>query len=763
MEDLASFIQTLSEKYGLLDFGNDKVDGTATNHFQQKYAPTADEEQGDHGQENGDGLSVDTSWECLTSFLNKHDLQYNNMHNFRTKKSSMSKRREPNGQLPHDNEGDEDVEEAQTLNRPESGSSDRAVSIANTMQTSELIQNASFLDELQNPSLSEDLQSTGMTKGRDSLDDIDHGQSSLLQEFLTGNGEKDVDVMEFAKEMGLSSFNECPQKEEAPWHVNSDAWFREFCSTRNNVTSSSQRSVRMDTKVAQEVCLDRGLLTHDILASNDILLSSGSSSSPTGTELDGQVEDCHSASASRCGADAAVARSRCASPEDFAAALESVERGRERAAIVNARVEKMLEESDSHHRRPVHHATKTAGGKSINRMREDYHAGEDTGKMSELRFEISEKGSVGSLKKRMADMDEGNRLLLTQLDKSRSLLSPSKQPTLFRSRSSASDRSEAWRQIRRSSEEVGDRSEHDDNVPLSQLDEGGSMMLSRLSQEKVPSPHGHDPHSRASSRGERDYKPDSRASSIQDEEDGAKASSQYPGQSRASSRNQEIDHQASIASPVDPLHRVNIKRDSSSGRHIGRNLRIRIPNFQPPADQYDPRNADGQELPENQEGNYSSRETLIQDHQNQYNGSLAVSPRKKQNCDYEEIREGREKFEAGHPSLVHSGQNRPNDEGFCARTKEYYNFTSSWGKDWTEVEEEVIETSVPTPSRTSVGQSKWERVNNLLCQNGFPTIRSSNVPASDFEEDCHLVLSDVVSNYERREKFVQVCLRTETL
>jgi hypothetical protein len=571
--------------------------------------------------------------------------------------------------------------------------------------------------------------------------------------------------MEFAKEMGLSSFSECPQKEDAPWHANSDAWFREFCSTRNNVTISSQRSVRVDTKVAEEVRLDRGLLAHDILASNDILLSSGSSSSPTGTELDGQVEDCHSASASQCGADVAISRSRCASPEGFAAALESVKRGRERAAIVNARVEKMLEESDSHHSRPVHHATEIVGGKSINRLREDNYAAEDVEKMPELRFGKSEDGSVGSLKKRMADMDEGNRLLLTQLDKSRSLLSPSKQPALFRSRSSASDRSEAWRQTRRSSEEVGDRSEQDDKVSLRQPDEGGSTMLPRHSQEKIPSQHEHNPQSRASSRGERDYKPDSRASSIQDEDSshGSRASSHYPGQRRASSRNQEIDHQPSIASPVDQLHRFNINRDSSGDRHIGRNLTIRIPNFQPPADQYDPRYADGQDLPGNQEGICSSREALTQDHQNQYDRALAVSPRDKQSGDYEEIQEGRENFEAGQPSVVHSGQNHEKEEGFCARTKEYYNFTSSWGKEWTEVEEEVIETIDPTPSRTSVGQSKWERLNNLLCQNGFPTIRSSNVPASDFEEDCHLVFSDVVSNYERREKFVQVSYLTDIL
>ncbi|KAG0621672.1 hypothetical protein M758_3G039400 [Ceratodon purpureus] len=759
MEDLASFIQTLSEKYGLLDFGNDKVDTTSTNHPQQKYEPIADEELEDHGHENGDGLGVDTSWECLTSFLNKHDLQYNNMHNFRTKKSTMSKRRVSNGSLPHDDQGDDDVQEAQTLNRPESGSSDRAVSIANTMKTSDLIQNASFLDELQNPSLSEDMQSTGMTKGRDSLDDIDHGQSSLLQEFLTGNGDKDVDVLEIAKEMGLSSFNECPQKEaDAPWHANSGTWFREFCSTRNNVTISSKRSVRVDTKVAKEVCLDRGLSAHDILASNDILLSSGSSSSPTGTVLDGQVEDCHSASASQCGADATVDRSRCASPEGFAAALESVERGRERAAMVNARVEKMLEDSDSHHRRPVHHAAENVGGKSINRVREDNLVAEEAGKLSESRSGTSDNGSVGSLKKRITDMGEGNRLLLNQLDKSRSLLSPSKQPTLFRSRSSASDRSETWRQTRRSSEELGDRSEHDDNIPHRQLDEGGSTMLSRRSKEKGPSPNGPDSLSRASSRGEPDYKPDSRASSIHEEETCAKASSHYSGQRRASSRNQEMDHQPCIASPVDQLHRVHTKRDLSGDRHrSGRNLRIRIPNFQPPADQYDPRNADGQDPPENQEGIYGSRETLAQDHQNQY-GFLAVSPRNKQNDDHEEIREGREKFEAGQPGLVHSGQNCSNDEGLCAKTKEYFNFTSSWGNDWTEVEEEVIEETDPAPSKTSVGQSKWERVNNLLCQNGFPTIRSSNIPASDFEEDCHLVLSDVVSNYERREKFVQALL-----
>lgn len=746
MEDLASFIQTLSEKYGLLDFGNDKIDNTGTNHFQQKYTPTADE-QNVHGQQNAEGLGVDTSWECLTSFLNKHDLQYANMHNSRTKKSSTSKLRELNDQLPHDDQGDDGVEEAQTLNRPGSGSSGRPASLANTMQTSDLIQNASFLDELQNPSLSEDLQSTGMTKGRDSLDDNDHGQSSLLQEFLAGNGEKDVDVMEFAKEMGLSS----PQKEDATWDANSDTWFREFCSTRINITSSSQRSGRKDTKVAEEVCSDRGLLAHDILTPNDILLSSGSSSSPAGTE---QVEDCHSASASQCAADAdaAVARSRCASPEVFAAALESVERGRERAAIVNARVEKMLEESDNHHGRGGHHAAESAGGKSVKRVRED------TGKMSEMRFGMSENGSVGSLKQRMADMDEGNRVLLSQLDKSRSLLSPSKQPTLFRSRSSVSDKSEAWRQPAqnriRSNEEVGDRSEQDDNVSLRHLDEGGGMIL--LRQEKVSSPHEHDLHKGAgSSRGERDFKLDSRASPIQMEEDschGAKTP-YYPDQRRASSRNQEIDHQPSIASSGDQMHRFDGRRDSSGDRQIGRNLRIRIPNFEPAADQYDPRNPDGQDLPDNQEGIYSSRKTLTKDHQ--YSGSLAVSPRDKQSDD------GRGEFEAGQPSLV---QGRQNDEGFCARTKEYYNFTSSWEKDWTEVEEEEeIETTNPNPRRASVGQSKWEGVNIVLCQNGFPTIRCSNVSASDFEEDCHLVLSDIVSNYERREKLVQVSLITETL
>lgn len=197
------------------------------------------------------------------------------------------------------------------------------------------------------------------------------------------------------------------------------------------------------------------------------------------------------------------------------------------------------------------------------------------------------------------------------------------------------------------------------------------------------------------------------------------------------------------------MHRFDVRRDSSGDRQIGRNLRIRIPSYQPAADQYDPRNPDGQGLPENQEGVYSTRETLTQDHE--HCGSLSVSPRDKQSDD------DREEFEACQPSLVHSGRDRQNDDGFCARTKEYYNFTSSWEKDWTEVEEEeVIETTDPTPSRTSVGQSKWERVNNVLCQNGFPAIRCSNVSASEFEEDCHLVLSDIVNTYERREKLVQV-------
>lgn len=750
MEDLASFIQTLSEKYGLLDFGNDKVDNTGTNQFQQKYTPTADD-QIVHGQQNGDSLGMDTSWECLTSFLNKRDLQCANRHNSRTKQSSTSKPRVFNDQLPHDDQGDDVIEGAQTLIRPGSGSSQgRTASLANTMRTSDLIQNASFLDELQNPSLSEDLQSTGMTNGRDSLDDNDHGQSSLLQEFLAGNGEKDVDVLEFAKEMGLSSFDEGPQKEDATWHANSDTWFREFCSKTRNITSSSQKSARMDTKVTEDVCLDRGLLAHDILKPNDILLSSGSSISPDGTELDGQVEDCHSASASQCGADAdaAVARSRCTSPDGFAAALESVERGRERAAIVNARVEKMLEESDGHHGRGGHHAAESTCGKSVTRVRED------TGKISKLRFGISENGSVGSLKQRLADMDEGNRLLLSQLDKSRSLLSPSKQPTLFGLRSSASDKIDTWRQpaqTSRSNEEVGDRSEQDNDVSLRHLDDDGSMIRLRHSQDRISSPHEHDLHKKASSRGERDIKSDSRASPIQVEEDschGAKTS-YCRSQRRPSSRNQDIDHQPSIASSVDQMHRVDVRRDSPGDRQMGRNLRIRIPNFQPAEDQYDPRNPDGQGLPKNQGGIYSSRETLTQDHQ--YSGTLAVSPRDNHSDD------GREEFETDPPSLVHSEQNRQNDEGFCARAKEPFNFTNSWEKDWTDIEEEeVIETTDPTPSRTFGGQSKWERVNNLLCQNGFPTIRCSNISASDFEEDCYLVLSDIVSNYERREKLVQV-------
>uniref|UniRef100_A0A7I4CIW0 Centrosomal protein of 70 kDa n=1 Tax=Physcomitrium patens TaxID=3218 RepID=A0A7I4CIW0_PHYPA len=766
MEDLASFIQTLSEKYGLLDFGGSKVDSTAANHFEQENSPTTAVRQASINQENGDCLDVDTSWECLTTFLNKLELERSNMYDFPRKKFPTSKQKEPNDLLF--GQGAEDVEEEQTLNQPETFSPDRAASFANTLQTSDLIQNASFLDELQNPSLSEDLQSTGMTKGRDSFDENYHHswQSSPLQEFLAIDGEKDVDVLEFAKEMKLSSCNEFPQKEDAAWHA-SNAWFQEFCSTRNNVsTSLSQISVRAETKIANEVCLDRGLSTHDIVLSKEILLSSGSSSSPAGTEIDGQAEDSHSAAASQCGAGTAADRSRCNSPEGYASGIEGIKRGRKKAAIVSARVEKMLEESGSQYEGAAHKSAENACGNPKNMVkREDFNS-EDAGKMSEFRFGMSENGNSGSQKQRTTETDEGSSQLLTQLNRSRSLLSPSFRPSSCRSRSSALEKSESRRQAlqaERFSEEVGERCGENGDLYLRQMDGGGINVTSRHCLGRVSPPHQHELLKGASSRREGNFGPDDRDSATQEDDlgQGIKKSSSYDsGQRRLSSKNHaEIDYQPSKASSVDQVdensRRGNLLRD----RPLGRKIRMHFPKSKRISDPYDTRNSGEQDLPEDQEGILNHMVKLNQEKQDRNRGSLAVSPRHEKIHDCEEVGHG-EESERGlaRCSFKHPGQNHQNEESMCTRSRDCCKVTSSWGQEWTEVEEEIVETTDLAPCRAFVDHTKWEKVNNLLCQNGFSTIRSSNIPTSDFEEDCFRVLSKLVNYYERREQFVQALL-----
>lgn len=421
MEDLASFIQSMSEKYGLLDVtAGNKIGSTTSHRLIQRE----------------EDLGLDANWECLSTFLNSNTDEADRQsgkHEMR-KKSQTSKRIKLARKLLQEQssqgeEGDDDDDE-------EGGSASSAMT---SMKTSDLLHNASFLDELQNPSLSDDLRSTGMTQGRTSSDSVDKendhcsGQSSLLvQEFLTNAGEEDLEEVEFAEEMGVQ-----PQKES--WQT-SQLWFQEYCSAKQSAAaknSSSERPLGGEAPKAHGPA-DHHFKDRGYNLAHDILLSSGSSTSP-GTELDSQVaEDCHSAAASDCGAPAASAAdavacgSRCETPDEFAAAVEIVERGRERAVLVNARVDRMLEESGASHRGAVvcRNATDVSeedggggGASSSGRIvQEDFFA--DVRVMKD-----SSDGSVGlvarqSSSSRVADIDEASKLLLIQLDKSRSLLGP---------------------------------------------------------------------------------------------------------------------------------------------------------------------------------------------------------------------------------------------------------------------------------------------------------------------------------------------------
>lgn len=429
MEDLASFIQSMSEKYGLLDTAGNKI-GSTTSH---RLMHTADTHQGIEQEED---LGLDTNWECLSTFLNSNTDQVDHepsKHEVR-KKSQTSKRiklaRKLLQEQSSQEEGDDDDDEEN-----ESASSART-----SMKTSDLLHNASFLDELQNPSLSDDLRSTGMTHGRTSSDSVDKendhcsGQSSLLvQEFLTNAGE-DLDEVEFAQGMGIQ-----PQKDSdaRSWQT-SQLWFQDYCSAKQSVAAKNSFSERPLGGEAPKAhgSADHHFKVRGFNLAHDILLSSGSSTSP-GTELDSQVaEDCHSAAASDCGAPAASAAtavacgSRCETPDDFAAAVESVERGRESAVLVNARVDRMLEDNGASHRGAVvrHSAThvleENGGGTSSSGriVHEEF--------FTDVRVKDLSNGSLVSVARqcsssRVADIDEASKLLLVQLDKSRSLLGPS--------------------------------------------------------------------------------------------------------------------------------------------------------------------------------------------------------------------------------------------------------------------------------------------------------------------------------------------------
>lgn len=447
MEDLASFIQSMSEKYGLLDTaGNNKIGSTTSHRLMHN---TADTHQG--GIEQEEDLGLDTNWECLSTFLNSNtdqvDHEPSTKHEVRKKSSQTSKRitlarkllqQEQSSQEEGDDDDDDDEEDN------ESASSART-----SMKTSDLLHNASFLDELQNPSLSDDLRSTGMTHGRTSSDSVDKendhcsGQSSLLvQEFLTNAGEEDLDEVEFAQEMGIQ-----PQKDNCDarsWQTSSQLWFQDYCSAKQSAAAKKSFSERPLGGEAPKAAhgpadhhfKDRGGYN----LAHDILLSSGSSTSP-GTELDSQVaEDCHSAAASDCGAPAASAAaatavacgSRCETPDDFAAAVESVERGRESAVLVSARVDRMLEDNGASHRGAVvrrsgatHVSEENGGGGTSSSSRivhEEFFA--------DVRVKDLSNGSLVSVARqcsssRVADIDEASKLLLVQLDKSRSLLGPS--------------------------------------------------------------------------------------------------------------------------------------------------------------------------------------------------------------------------------------------------------------------------------------------------------------------------------------------------
>ena len=125
----------------------------------------------------------------------------------------------------------------------------------------------------------------------------------------------------------------------------------------------------------------------------------------------------------------------------------------------------------------------------------------------------------------------------------------------------------------------------------------------------------------------------------------------------------------------------------------------------------------------------------------------------------------RQDFEVGNGAIGHP-KNRHKDEKFFTthvnESENYYQDNAKpWEKAWNELEEErgveeEEELRRPVESNNPVEcHSKWERINGLLCQNGFPPVRSPS-STSEFEEEIYLVLSEIVTNYERREKLVQV-------
>lgn len=779
MEDLATFIQSMSEKYGLLD-PNHKTNAPLL--------PARKQSQNDSQNNHEKHFSSDPSWKCLSAFLNSHERDTN--HEETTNKS------------PKKRHGEHAEADKEDRNLHVSNSSERNNSFSN-MKTSDYIQNVSFLDELQNPSLSDDMESTAVSKVQLLDPDQEHGssgRSSPFQEFLAEDEEE-----EFCNENGLvRSFDELPEKEDARWKT-SELWFREYCSSRNTPKTSSEKSVR-DTKV-------RSLRDEEAASSNGDVqsLQEGFTS-----EIEGQGHDF--VSTSDC--------ERSGLPtQDFAEVLDNIEKGRERALQVNEKVEKLLEESglgcggeregkaaedDVHSTRfsQKHYDPERAGKvfekqvslrvsyediltehERLGRTHNDLdkagasakpayqerggkvfgnrvlceeaaadearlgQKGEKTRKMLEdstwvlnkecLRARrvsqetvlvgaaptefLPDDAAVGqaqesaevespSIQQRVSDIDEASRVLLAQLDKSRSLLSPSQEHV---KRSGHSPPKFSHRHQKLSLQEQGQGS-HPVSPQQQKAHEKDNIIPSWQQHRKV--------------QGERE-------DHVSLDEDITNSSRQ---QQKKGEREQHFSPRGQACDEDSVLPSQQPRKDQARRGHYASPRQEEYDEgFIMPSRQHHPKDQEGGEhhVSPRQQAYYEDK----------------IMPSREQHARQnsgEKQSEGDEREELD--SEVSYGGSYPNKDGekeaiYLPKEVEgmdYEDIAKSWETEW---EQEVLEASESRPS----DDPKWSRINEMLSHNGFSPIRSSS-PATEFEEQLYSVLAEVVTNYERREKLVQV-------
>ena len=778
MEDLATFIQSMSEKYGLLD-PNHKT--------YTPLLPARKHSQNDSQNTHEKHFSSDPSWKCLSEFLNSHEMDTN--HEEITNNS-------PKKRLGEHAEADKEDRNLQVSNSSELNNS------FSNMKTSDYIQNVSFLDELQNPSLSDDMESTAVSKVQLLDPDQEHGssgQSSPFQRFLAQDDEG-----EFCNENGLvRSFDELPQKEDVRWKT-SELWFRDYCSSRNTPKTFSERSVRSDTKV-------RSLRDAEGASSNGDVqsLQEGFTS-----EIDGQGHGFVSTSDYE----------RSGLPQDFAEVLDNIEKGRERALQVNEKVEKLLEESGlgcgrerqgknaeadvlstrvspkhyperagkvfkkqvslrvsyedilTEHERlgQTHNGLEKAGasaepahperggkvfgnrvlneaaadearlgqnGERSRKMLEDstwvpkkefLRAGRVSQETSSVEVtpteflpqdtglgQAQESAEVGSssIKQRVSDIDEASRILLAQLDKSRSLLSPSQEHV---KRSGHTTPKFSHRHQKLSLEEQGQGS-HPVSPQQQKAHEEDSIIPSWCQHRKAQV---------------------EREDHVSVDEDSTNPSRQQHKEGGEREHHVSPGKQAYDEVSVLPLQQPR-KYQARRGHYVSPRQQAYDDDFIMPSRQHHTK--------EQQEGedNVSPRQQAY------YEDKIMPSREQHARQNSGAKQSGGDEGEELESEFSYGGSypNKNGEKEAVYLTKEtegmdYEDIAKSWETEW---DQEVLEAAESRPS----DDAKWSRINEMLSHNGFSPIRSSS-PATEFEEQLYSVLAEVVTNYERREKLVQV-------